>query len=230
MNKIECTNLSKSFFLNNEELNVLNEINLSIEESNLIGITGKSGAGKSTLLHLIAGLDKPSSGDITFNNNSILSMTSKEISKLRLKNFGFVYQFHHLLEDLTIEENILIPSILKNSFNNKVKNKSIDLMKKLDIYDRKDSLPWKLSGGEKQRAAIARALINDPKFLFLDEPTGNLDKENASIIQNLLLDLSKTKGISLIAASHDNEFIKSFNSIYSLNDSKLVEIKSDLNE
>ena len=230
MNKIECTNLSKSFFLNNEELNVLNEINLSIEESNLIGITGKSGAGKSTLLHLIAGLDKPSSGDITFNNNSILSMTSNEISKLRLINFGFVYQFHHLLEDLTIEENILIPSILKNSFNNKVKNKSIDLMKKLDIYDRKDSLPWKLSGGEKQRAAIARALINDPKFLFLDEPTGNLDKENASIIQNLLLDLSTTKGISLIAASHDNEFIKSFKSIYSLNDSKLVEIKSDLNE
>ena len=230
MNKIECTNLSKSFFLNNEELNVLNEINLSIEESNLIGITGKSGAGKSTLLHLIAGLDKPSSGDITFNDNSILSMTSDEISKLRLINFGFVYQFHHLLEDLTIEENILIPSILKNSLNNKVKNKSIDLMKKLDIYDRKDSLPWKLSGGEKQRAAIARALINDPKFLFLDEPTGNLDKENASIIQNLLLDLSTTKGISLIAASHDNEFIKSFNSIYSLNDSKLVEIKSDLNE
>ena len=230
MNKIECINLSKSFFLNSEELNVLNEINLSIEESNLIGITGKSGAGKSTLLHLIAGLDKPSSGDITFNNNSILSMTSNEISKLRLINFGFVYQFHHLLEDLTIEENILIPSILKNSFNNKVKNKSIDLMKKLDIYDRKDSLPWKLSGGEKQRAAIARALINDPKFLFLDEPTGNLDKENASIIQNLLLDLSTTKGISLIAASHDNEFIKSFNSIYSLNDSKLVEIKSDLNE
>ena len=230
MNKIECTNLSKSFFLNNEELNVLNEINLSIEESDLIAITGKSGAGKSTLLHLIAGLDKPSSGDITFNNNSILSMTSNEISKLRLINFGFVYQFHHLLEDLTIEENILIPSILKNSFNNKVKNKSIDLMKKLDIYDRKDSLPWKLSGGEKQRAAIARALINDPKFLFLDEPTGNLDKENASIIQNLLLDLSTTKGISLIAASHDNEFIKSFNSIYSLNDSKLVEIKSDLNE
>ena len=230
MNKIECTNLSKSFFLNNEELNVLNEINLSIEESNLIGITGKSGAGKSTLLHLIAGLDKPSSGDITFNNNSILSMTSNEISKLRLINFGFVYQFHHLLEDLTIEENILIPSILKNSFNNKVKNKSIVLRKNLDIYDRKDSLPWKLSGGEKQRAAIARALINDPKFLFLDEPTGNLDKENASIIQNLLLDLSTTKGISLIAASHDNEFIKSFNSIYSLNDSKLVEIKSDLNE
>ena len=230
MNKIECTNLSKSFFLNNEELNVLNEINLSIEESNLIGITGKSGAGKSTLLHLIAGLDKPSSGDITFNNNSILSMTSNEISKLRLINFGFVYQFHHLLEDLTIEENILIPSILKNSLNKEVKHNVIDIMKKLDIYDRKDSLPWKLSGGEKQRAAIARALINDPKFLFLDEPTGNLDKENASIIQNLLLDLSTTKGISLIAASHDNEFIKSFNSIYSLNDSKLVEIKSDLNE
>ena len=227
MNKIECINLSKSFFLNNEELNVLNEINLSIEESNLIAITGKSGAGKSTLLHLIAGLDTPSSGDITFNNKSIFSMTSNEISNLRLINYGFVYQFHHLLEDLTIEENIQIPSILKNSFNNKVKDNSIILMKKLDIYNRKDSLPWKLSGGEKQRAAIARALINNPKFLFLDEPTGNLDKENATIIQNLLFDLSKTNGITMIAATHDNDFIKSFNSIYSLNDSKLVKIKSD---
>ena len=227
MNKIECINLSKSFFLNNEELNVLNEINLSIEESNLIAITGKSGAGKSTLLHLIAGLDTPSSGDITFNNKSIFSMTSNEISNLRLINYGFVYQFHHLLEDLTIEENIQIPSILKDSFNNKVKDNSIILMKKLDIYNRKDSLPWKLSGGEKQRAAIARALINNPKFLFLDEPTGNLDKENATIIQNLLFDLSKTNGITMIAATHDNDFIKSFNSIYSLNDSKLVKIKSD---
>ena len=230
MNKIECINLSKSFFLKNEELNVLNKINLSIEESNLIAITGKSGAGKSTLLHLIAGLDTPSSGDVTFNNKSIFSMTSSKKSILRLINFGFVYQFHHLLEDLTIEENILIPSILKNSFNNKIKDKSIKLMKRLDIYNRKDSLPWKLSGGEKQRAAIARALINNPKFLFLDEPTGNLDNENSSVIQNLLLDLSKTNGIAMIAATHDNEFIKSFNSIYSLNDSKLVEIKSDLNE
>lgn len=230
MNKIECINLSKSFFLNNEQLNVLNEINLSIEESNLIAITGKSGAGKSTLLHLIAGLDIPSSGDITFNNKSILSMTSNETSKLRLINFGFVYQFHHLLEDLTIEENILIPSILKNSLNKEVKHNVIDIMKKLDIYSRKDSLPWKLSGGEKQRAAIARALINNPKFLFLDEPTGNLDNENASVIQDLLIDLSKTKGIAMIAATHDNKFIKSFNSIYSLNDSKLVEIKSNLNE
>ena len=169
MNKIECTNLSKSFFLNNEELNVLNEINLSIEESNLIGITGKSGAGKSTLLHLIAGLDKPSSGDITFNNNSILSMTSNEISKLRLINFGFVYQFHHLLEDLTIEENILIPSILKNSFNNKVKNKSIDLMKKLDIYDRKDSLPWKLSGGENREQLLQERLSMIQSFYLFGD-------------------------------------------------------------
>ena len=103
-------------------------------------------------------------------------------------------------------------------------------MKKLDIYDRKNSLPWKLSGGEKQRAAIARALINNPKFLFLDEPTGNLDNENAEVIQKLLLDLSKTQGITIIAATHDNKFIKSFNSIYRLNDSKLVEIKSEINE
>ena len=140
--------------------------------------------------------------------------------------FGFVYHFHNLLEDLTVEENIQIPLLLNNSLDKNKKTKIQDIMQTLDIYNRKNHLPWKLSGGEKQRTAIARALINNPKFLFLDEPTGNLDKDNALVIQNLLFELSDRYGIALITATHDNEFIKSFRQVYRLSESKL----SDVNE
>ena len=224
MNKLECIDISKSFILNNESLNVLKNINVSIAENERIAISGKSGAGKSTLLHIMAGLDKPTLGHVRFKNRLLLDLKNKELSQIRLLNFGFVYQFHHLLEDLTIEENIHIPLLLNNSLNKTNKSRSIEIMKYLDIYERKDHLPWKLSGGEKQRAAIARALINKPKFLFLDEPTGNLDYENANHIQNLLIDMSNNHGIALITATHDNEFIKAFKKVYELSESKLSEL------
>ena len=224
MNKLECIDISKSFILNNESLSVLENINISIAENQRIAISGKSGAGKSTLLHIMAGLDKPSKGHVRFNDRPLLNLKNTELSKIRLLNFGFVYQFHHLLEDLTIEENIHIPLLLNNSLNKSNKSRSIELMKYLDIYERKNHLPWKLSGGEKQRVAIARAIINKPKFLFLDEPTGNLDYENANHIQNLLIDMSNNHGIALITATHDNEFIKAFKKVYELSESKLSEL------
>ena len=224
MNKLECIDISKSFILNNESLSVLKNINISISENERIAISGKSGAGKSPLLHIMAGLDKPTLGHVRFKDRLLLDLKNNELSQIRLLNFGFVYQFHHLLEDLTIEENIHIPLLLNNSLNKTNKSRSIEIMKYLDIYERKDHLPWKLSGGEKQRAAIARALINKPKFLFLDEPTGNLDYENANHIQNLLIDMSNNHGIALITATHDNEFIKAFKKVYKLSESKLSEL------
>tara|TARA_B100001559_G_scaffold39412_1_gene29376 strand:+ start:785 stop:1462 length:678 start_codon:yes stop_codon:yes gene_type:complete len=225
MNKLECIKLSKSFMVNNETLNVLSNVNIQINESEKVAISGKSGAGKSTLLHIMAGLDMPSSGIVTYNNNNFLNISLNSLSKIRLLNFGFVYQFHHLLDDLTIEENISIPAMLNGSYNKNTKNKIHKLMKKLSIHDRKDHLPWKLSGGEKQRAAIARALTNNPKFLFLDEPTGNLDIDNASIIQDILIDISDNYGVALITATHDNEFIKAFNKVFELSNAKLNELK-----
>ena len=224
MNKLECIDISKSFILNNESLSVLKNINISIAENERVAISGKSGAGKSTLLHIMAGLDKPTLGHVRFKDRLLLDLKNNELSQIRLLNFGFVYQFHHLLEDLTIEENIHIPLLLNNSLNKINKSRSIEIMKYLDIYERKEHLPWKLSGGEKQRAAIARALINKPKFLFLDEPTGNLDYENANHIQNLLIDMSNNHGIALITATHDNEFIKAFKKVYELSESKLSEL------
>ena len=225
MNSIECKNISKSFIINNEILDVFSNINFKINESQKIAISGRSGAGKSTLLHIMAGLDKPTAGVVEFNKYNFSNIPLNKLSEIRLKNFGFVYQFHHLLDDLTIAENISIPAELNNNFTKNKKDQIVSLMKNLDIYDRKDHLPWKLSGGEKQRVAIARALTNQPKFLFLDEPTGNLDEENASVIQDILINVSNDFGVALITATHDNKFIKAFDSIYDLSDSKLNKIK-----
>ena len=224
MNKLECQDICKSFSVDDESLSVLENINISISENDRVAITGKSGAGKSTLLHIMAGLDQATSGKIIFNDQSLSSISNSSLSKIRLVNFGFVYQFHHLLDDLTVEENIQIPLLLNNSLDKDKKIKIKEIMQTLGIFNRKNHLPWKLSGGEKQRTAIARALINNPKFLFLDEPTGNLDKENATIIQNLLFELSDRYGIALITATHDNEFIKSFKQVYRLFESKLGEL------
>ena len=221
MNKIICNNINKYFHIKDDLLNVLSDINLQVNETDRVAISGISGAGKSTLLHIMAGLDIPNSGNILFNNINLSTISKDELSKVRLNNFGFVYQFHHLLEDLTIEENIQLPSSLLNNLDASKKNLLNDVMITLDIHKRKDHLPWQLSGGEKQRAAIARAISNNPKFLFLDEPTGNLDHVNASIIQKLLFEMSNKYGIALITATHDNKFIKSFDKVYKLFETRL---------
>ena len=222
MNKIECINLSKSFFVDNNEIEVLDNINISIKRGDLVALSGRSGAGKSTLLQILASLDTPSSGLIKYDDKLITSFNNSDLSNIRLNNFGFVYQFHHLLEDLTVIENILIPLEIANKTIDKSEvSKIID---EVDLTHRINHLPWKLSGGEKQRVAIARALINKPNFIFLDEPTGNLDEDNAEIIQNLLLDISRRYKIALITATHDSNFIKNFDKIYKIQDMNLNEV------
>ena len=220
MNKISCLNISKTFVVEGNNIKVLEDINLTIEKGDLVAISGQSGAGKSTLLHIIASLDEASSGNILYDKKPKEGHSNLALSNIRLNNFGFVYQFHHLLEDLTVLENIMIPLQLAG---NTTKQNVYDIIDEVGLSSRVNHLPWKLSGGEKQRVAIARALINNPDFIFLDEPTGNLDDENASIIQNLLLEISKRNNIALVTATHDNNFIKSFDKIYYLKDLNLVE-------
>ena len=222
MNKLVIDNLSKTFKIGNEFLEVFSKINLEINQGTNIGITGKSGSGKSTFLQIVASLDKPSSGEIFFNDNKFNQMKNDELSKLRLENFGFVYQFHHLLEDMTILENVLLPNQYNKS-DKKFNNEEIyNLLEKVGLSERLHHLPWKLSGGEKQRAAIVRAIVNKPNFLFLDEPTGNLDESNAKSIQELLINLSKDLKFSLITSSHDIEFIKMMDLKYEIINRDLI--------
>ena len=222
MNKIECINLSKSFFVDNNKIEVLDNINISIKRGDLVALSGRSGAGKSTLLQILASLDAPSSGLIKYDDKLITSFNNSNLSNIRLNNFGFVYQFHHLLEDLTVMENILIPLEISNKTIDK--SEVIKIIDEVGLSHRMHYHPWKLSGGEKQRVAIARALINNPNFIFLDEPTGNLDEDNAEIIQNLLLDISRRYRIALITATHDSNFIKNFDKIYKIQDMNLNEV------
>ena len=222
MNKIECINLSKSFFINSNEIDVLNNINLTIQKGQLVAICGQSGAGKSTLLQILASLDNPSSGLIKYDDNAIESIKNSNLSSIRLNNFGFVYQFHHLLEDLTVIENISIPIEISNK--SVKKDEIIKIIDEVGLLHRINHHPWKLSGGEKQRVAIARALINKPDFIFLDEPTGNLDEDNAEIIQNLLIDISRKHDIALITATHDSNFIRNFDKIYKIHNKYLAEV------
>ena len=222
MNKIECIDLSKSFFIDSNEIDVLNNITLTIKKGQLVAICGQSGAGKSTLLQILASLDAPSSGLIKYDDNIIESIKNSNLSSIRLNNFGFVYQFHHLLEDLTVIENISIPIEISNK--SVKKDEIIKIIDEVGLLHRINHHPWKLSGGEKQRVAIARALINKPDFIFLDEPTGNLDEDNAEIIQNLLIDISRKHEIALITASHDSNFIRNFDKIYKIHNKNLAEV------
>ena len=225
MNNIVCKNIFKSFKHESEDMPVLDNINLSISKAERLAITGASGAGKSTLLQLLAGLDKPSQGNIFIDDTDLHSIKPIEQSKIRLNSFGFVYQFHHLLEDLNVYENILIPQQLKyGSDLNKSANKVIRLLDQLGLSSRSKHLPWKLSGGEKQRVAIARAIVNNPSFLFLDEPTGNLDDENSHLVQELILQIADEHNIALILSTHDTNFANKMNTVYKIDNRNIKEV------
>jgi len=225
MNNIVCKNIFKSFKHESEDMPVLDNINLSISKAERLAITGASGAGKSTLLQLLAGLDKPSQGNIFIDDIDLHSIKPIEQSKIRLNSFGFVYQFHHLLEDLNVYENILIPQQLKyGSDLNKSANKVIRLLDQLGLSSRSKHLPWKLSGGEKQRVAIARAIVNNPSFLFLDEPTGNLDDENSHLVQELILQIADEHNIALILSTHDTNFANKMNTVYKIDNRNIKEV------
>lgn len=225
MNNIVCKNIFKSFKHESEDMPVLDNINLSISKADRLAITGASGAGKSTLLQLLAGLDKPSQGNIFIDDIDLHSIKPIEQSKIRLNSFGFVYQFHHLLEDLNVYENILIPQQLKyGSDLNKSANKVIRLLDQLGLSSRSKHLPWKLSGGEKQRVAIARAIVNNPSFLFLDEPTGNLDDENSHLVQELILQIADEHNIALILSTHDTNFANKMNTVYKIDNRNIKEV------
>ena len=201
---ITLQNVSKSFGQNSSSIQVLDDLSLDLKKGESLALVGASGSGKSTLLHVICGLEKPNKGNVYIKGVNITDLSTDERSLFRGKEVGFVYQFHHLLPDLTALENIALPAMLSGIGKEEAFEISASLLEQVNLNDKKANRPNELSGGERQRVAIARAMSNNPSCLIMDEPTGNLDKKNVENFMNLLMDMVSTREIALIIATHDN--------------------------
>ena len=188
------------------QLQVLKGIDLHIERGQIISIVGASGAGKSTLLHILGTLDRADKGNLMFDNIAINNLNDKKISEFRNKHIGFVFQFHHLLPEFTALENIFLPALIGKMKRREATKKALELMHFLNISERAEHKPAELSGGEQQRVAVARALINNPDVVFADEPSGNLDSINAKELHNLFFDLRNKFNQTFIIVTHNEEF------------------------
>ena len=213
---VEVQNISKSFGKDDDSLVVLDNFSMNLNKGESLGLVGASGSGKSTLLHILSGLEKPNSGSVFINGKNITNFNSDEISVFRSREIGFVYQFHHLLPDLTARENIALPAMLSGKSKQVAFDISDKLLRQVDLSSKKENRPNELSGGERQRIAIARAMSNKPSCLFMDEPTGNLDSNNVENFMNLLMEMIATEKTTLVIATHDNNVSSRLNRLLSL--------------
>lgn len=216
---IACKDLSKTFPGLDEE--IIKKLNLNINEGDHTAIIGVSGSGKSTLLHLMAGLEKASSGQIEILDQDISFLNQDELGVLRNTHLGFVYQFHHLLSDFNAIENVAIPLLIRRYAYKQAFKEAEALLKKIGLGKRLTHKPSELSGGERQRVAIARSLITKPKCILADEPTGNLDGKTAHFVFDLLLDLAKENRSTLVLVTHDIQLASKLKFQYKLNQGKL---------
>ena len=214
---VDIKKLTKTFSDGRNKLHVLKDINLQIDKGNIITIKGPSGSGKSTLLSIIGTLDNADSGELLINGISIQDNTN--IDKLRNKSIGFVFQFHNLISELTLDENVSLPKMIAKEQLDK--EELIELFEYFDLKDRMNSFPNDLSGGEKQRVAVMRAIINNPSIIIADEPTGNLDKENALKMMSLFQKLNTEKKLTIIVATHDENVFNIGHKKYQLVDGYL---------
>jgi lipoprotein-releasing system ATP-binding protein len=213
---LKAKDIKKSYRITKENtLRVLKGVKLEIHKGEIVAIIGKSGAGKSTLLHIMGALDKPDSGEIEFEGQNIFAYSGRQLAEFRNKEIGFIFQFHHLLPEFTILENVLIPNYITGHDD---KARANELLKIVGIEDRKNHKPSEISGGEAQRAAIARALINSPGIILADEPTGNLDSENADSVINLIFDLRKKFNQTFVIVTHNDEFANNCDRIIKITD------------
>ncbi len=216
---IKLKNISKSY----GSQKILDNISLDVKKGEFISIIGPSGAGKTTLLNIIGTIEDFSASDkteLTLNDIDIHNLNDNEISEFRNKNIGFIFQFHQLLPELNLEENIFLPSLIGKYSKSEYLKKVKDLAKLLGIEKLLKKYPDSISGGERQRVSVARSLINGPKILLADEPTGNLDSKNEQIIMDLFKKLNKELGLTIILVTHNNDFAKISNKCYTLKDGK----------
>ena len=201
---LDAKQISKSYHNGEKELHVLRNVDLELEQGEIVTIMGQSGAGKTTLLNILGTLDHADSGSVSICGENIIALADDELSALRNKHIGFVFQFHHLLPEFTALENILMPSWIRNNFES-VEEKALMMLEKVGLLERKDHFPSQLSGGERSRVAVLRALINNPRLILADEPTGNLDQKNALKLIDLLLEINRDFQQAIVLTTHNPE-------------------------
>jgi len=203
-------------------LEVLRGVNLEIKKGEVVAIVGPSGCGKSTLLHILGSLDKADMGEIVVNNTPLNALSGNKLAAFRNKHIGFVFQFHHLLPEFTALENVCIPGWLAGRGKNEVRSKAEELLKVLGLFERNENKPNQLSGGEQQRVAVARALINNPDIIFADEPTGNLDSANAEELHQLFFDLRKQFNQTFLIVTHNEALSQLSDRVLHMKDGKII--------
>ncbi len=216
---LKATNITRNY----NDLSVLKGVDIFVNKGEIVSIVGSSGAGKSTLLHILGSLDKANAGEIWINNERIDTLNEKELAKFRNKHIGFVFQFHHLLPEFTALENVCIPGWIAGTPKNELEQRALELLKILGLQDRASHKPSELSGGEQQRVAVARALINNPDIVFADEPTGNLDSKHAQELHELFLHLQKTMGQTFLIVTHNEALAKMSDRVVHMKDGYIVE-------
>lgn len=224
-NHIHLNNLTKSYQEGDKQRSVLDELNLSVSEGEMIVLLGRSGSGKSTLLNMISGIDKPDEGEVNIGGTNLAALNEKDRTLFRRKNIGFVFQSFNLISTLTAHENVLLPLKLKGTTDDETLNKAQQFLDQVGLGDRGDSYPDRLSGGEQQRVAIARALAHEPMLILADEPTGNLDYETGRQILDILNDLVRKNGRTIILATHDRDICEIADRVLELRGGKLSEVE-----
>ena len=212
----KCSDISKTFTQGKNKVEVLKNINFSLDKSSRVAIIGPSGSGKTTFLNILTGLDTPSGGKVLYKDRDLNKVDEKEKALIRNKEIGFVYQFHHLLPEFTALENISLPMLISGLSKDKAHKKSLDLLRRVNLDHRANHKPSELSGGERQKVAVARSLSNSPSCLIMDEPTGDLDSNNARLVTDVILELVQEFNVSLVIATHDNSLSSKMDKTFEL--------------
>jgi putative ABC transport system ATP-binding protein len=220
MNIVEARRVTKNYTIADREISVLDDVSLVVSENEFLVVEGSSGSGKTTLLSLLSGLDKPTSGRVYLEGDDITDTSEDDLAQLRKNMIGFVFQSFHLVPSLTALENVMFPAELKR--DSEAREKAQSLLRRVGLQQRGDNFPHQLSGGEMQRVAMCRALINNPKIIFADEPTGNLDSENGSAILELLLEFRKERRTTLVLVTHSLDIAKMADRIIVLQDGRII--------
>ena len=218
---LACEAVCKNYYDGQLNVQVLDNLTLQVDKGRSIGIVGASGSGKSTLLHILGGLDKPTSGRVSLMGQDLSQLSQKQLSGLRNRHLGFVYQFHHLLPEFSALENVMMPLLIGKRPKEQARERALLMLEKVGLKDRVLHRPGELSGGERQRAAIARALVTDPACLLADEPTGNLDRKNALNILDMMMELKQELGTALVVVTHDDEMAARFDRVLNMTDGAL---------